>query len=329
MKEYIKSHLNPNSILIIGSLFLYSVGFFIHNNYLSTYKVANFDLIKGKYVYTGLTYLIVVLLGSLLLSINLSFSSDPRSNFKPKNIFLWFFRFEGLLLLTYSLFPGKETGLFDGTNLSIFGLFNIPGDFSNTLCLTFAFMYLIWIMTIVGSKNEWSKEKSQKYDLINSLVLFVPFTFIVIWGVMFDRLFRHLFGFYSILVCSILGYLMGAVDTSKRIPTEESFFFRDQINPLRRNTERKIFLFLILSPTFILSMALYAKYIYGMLPNNFGGAKPIRIQMVLSDNKTIDAELIDETEKEFIVFQGEEKLVSRISKNNVIKSDIRLKELKK
>jgi len=329
VKEYIKNHLTPSSALIIGSILLYSIGFFIHNFYLSQYKVANFDLIKGKYIYTGLTYLFIVILTSLVLSINLSFSSDPRSNFKLKNLFLSFIKFEGFLLIAYTVFPGKETGLFDDAGISVLGLFNISGDWMNLLCLSFAFMFGVWITTLMGSKNEWTKEKAHKYDLIVSTIYFIPFTFIFIWGLLFSSLFRHLLGFSIITISPIVGLLFGALDTSKRFPTDESYFFRDKVNPQRRKTERWIFLFVLIFPTIIFSMTIYARYIYGFLPNNFGGAKPITITISLTNYKTIEARLIDETEKEIIVLQDQEKLVSIIGKNNVIRSDIKLKDLKK
>ena len=324
MKDYIKNHLSPNTIIITSSIFLYSVGFFIHNYYLATFKVANFDLFKGRYVYTGISFFIIASFSVFIQSFNLSFS-DPKINFKWKYLFLWLFRFEALVLVTYTLVPGKEALLFDDTDISIFGLIKLSGDGLNNQCHALSLSFFIWIMFLIRNKLDESKEKAERFEIFTAVVQFIPVTFVVIWGLIFDKLITNIFWFNIFIFCSIFGRQFGSrIGESTRLSTGESPIFRDKISPIRKGNELKLLLGTIIFIGFIASMAQYAKYLYAILPSNFGGAKPNSIQITCSDNKTIEGELIDASDKEYVVFNSREQKITIINKGSVITSEIKL-----
>jgi len=124
LREFIKKNLNL--LIFLVPLCFYTIGFFIHNNYLSKFNVANYELIKGKYIFAGFVYTLILITVGFFYNVHISFS-NPRDNFKKDNLFLWFFRFECILLIFYQIFPGKDELTLITTDLIIISYPNSEG----------------------------------------------------------------------------------------------------------------------------------------------------------------------------------------------------------
>lgn len=322
MKDYLKQHLTPGAIIVVISIFLYSIGFYIHNNYLAKYRVANFDLIKGKYIYVGLTYIAILCVIILIALADVSFVAS-RNNFRWKNLFIRVVRFESILLVLYQSFPDKNERLFEEIDINVLGIVRIAERQMVGFLLALATSFLFWFMFSLMAKGHWPEKEGEKFNLMLSAIVFIPTTFIIIWGIDYSPLFKDLFVFVVFVFFMFHSLLLGAL-----IPvSKESLKISLLIKGLNRKAsilEDLLLMAVAFVPMFIGAMNNYSNHVYDRMPENFGGAKPIPIKVVCFDSMIIEGQLIDETENNLVVQPNNKTHVIIISRSNIGRAEIEL-----
>ncbi len=313
MKEFIKKNLKV--LIFIVPLCFYAIGFLIHNSYLSKYNVANYELIKGKYILAGFVYVLIFSIVGFFYFVHTSFS-NPRNNFRKDNLFLWFFRFESILLIFYHFFPGKEKSTLINTDLTIFGLIKIPERAIAPFPILITFLIIGWLFLSIAFKGESPEERGKRITLTQALVLFIPANFVIIWGLLFNKLFLNIFLFLGIYFSYVLMWSLGSA-YHQELPYLKSRFFQEKLNKSLRIIEERIFLLIFMLPGLIFITSIYSKNIYSRLPSNFGGAKPVKVQVNYTDSKKLKGDLIDETANSIIIKFQEENTVSIIDRNSI------------
>ena len=158
MKEFLKTNLIR--IIIIIPICSYAIGFFIHNSYLSKYQITNFELLKGRYILVGIFYIFILSILGFLLLLHTSLS-NVAENIKPRNLFLWLFRFEIILLVFYSFFPNKELSSLINVDTSILGI-NISSNLNISIDAHTTLSSLIFLGGSILMKGMWGEKKEKK-----------------------------------------------------------------------------------------------------------------------------------------------------------------------
>jgi hypothetical protein len=318
LKDFFKKNLNILIFLI--PIIFYAIGFFIHNNYLAKYNIANYELIKGKYIFVGFVYTLIFIAIGFLYFAQTSFS-NPKVNFKKDNLFLWFFRFECVLLGFYFCFPGKDKTVLISTDITIFGLIKIPERFTNPFSTLITSTLIIWLLFTFAAKGEYPEKKEKRMFIYQALVMFIPANFVIIWGLMFNKLFSSIFYFLGMYFLYIIVFTLGAAHSQEFLYLKSRFFQEKFSEPLRI-IEDKIFMLICTIPIIILLTSIYSRNIYNKLPSNFGGSKPVSVQINYVDSKIVKGDLIDETSDSIIIkFQGENK-ISIINRESIKEIEI-------
>lgn len=318
MKEFIKKNLNL--LIFLVPLCFYTIGFFIHNNYLSKFNVANYELIKGKYIFAGFVYTLILITVGFFYNVHISFS-NPRDNFKKDNLFLWFFRFECILLIFFLIFPGKDEPELITTDLTIFGLIKIPERFTLFFPAYITFILIMWFFLSIAFRGEFPEKREKRRIVYEALILFIPTNFVVIWGLLFNKLFLNIFIFLGLYFFCTVAFTLGSAH-HQELPYLKSRFFQEKFSTSQRRIEEYIFLLLFTVPFIIALTSMYSKNIYNKLPSNFGGAKPISVRIKYIDSNGIKGDLIDETVNSVTIKFQEEDKVLVINKSSIKEIEI-------
>ncbi len=293
MKEFLKTNLMR--ILIIIPICSYAIGFFIHNSYLSKYQITNFELLKGRYILVGIFYIIILSILGFFLLLHTSLS-NVAENIKPRNLFLWLFRFEIILLVFYSIFPNKESFFLINIDTSILGI-NISSNLNILIYTQITSISLILLGVSILMKGMWGEKKEKKIHFIITLILYFPMNYLIFFGILNNPLFKIIVSFSGLVFFTLFFIYLGVwVGEEKKKYPQASVYFGDYDTKIsRRKIEVLVYLLLSTIVLVIVFTSQYSRSIYEKLPQYLGGGKPVKVEIYYTDSTNDSGFLIDET----------------------------------
>ena len=290
---------------------LYGVGFLIHNIYLTKYSFFDFEIIQTKYIYTGLTAILFIVL--IFIAIILRLDLDKAdNNFKLKNFLAWAIRLP-VLAIVLNVYLGNNKSFIAGLPLQIIGE-NLSNKISIILVgLSHLYLMGLLIVSLGSSRTVDQKIINPARIVIN--VLSVPLFAIVIMSTFNNKDLSSIFTFLLILFVWVFSYLAGFSDGQKGIS-----FISTPIKGKESNIAIK--LNRLIPNIFYSSVLLGALYsysinLYPLLPINLGGVKPVEIEIQMKDS-SIKGSLILESPKWFLI-QEVDSTISRIRVDDILR----------
>jgi hypothetical protein len=185
---------------------------------------------------------------------------------------------------------------------------------------------ILWFIFSISVRGEYPEKKEKKIIIFWALIYFVPANFLIIWGIIFNKLFLSIFYFLGLYFLYVVAFMFGGAYGAELLYARSTLFEEKYSESLHR-VEKHIVRWIFIAPIIILLTSIYSRNIYNKLPSNFGGAKLIEIQITYSDSKNVKGYLIDETANSIIIKFKEEDKVSIINKGSI--KEIEILEQKK
>jgi len=301
-------------IIIIIPICSYAIGFYIHNSYLSKYQITNFELLKGRYILVGIFYYFILSILGFFLLLHTSLS-NVAENINPKNLFLWLFRFEIILLVFYSVFPNKESEYLINTDTSILGI-NISSNLNISIdsFTTISSIFLLGVSIIM--KGMWEKKKEKKIHFIITLILYLPVNYLIFFGMLNNPLFKIIVFFSGFVFFMLFSLCWGqrVAPEKKKYPQASGIFSDYDTKASRREIENLVYIILSTTIYVIIFTSIYSRSIYEKLPQFFGGGKPVKVEIYYMDSTNDSGFLIDETSENVFFKFDKSNSISIINK---------------
>ena len=287
---------------------LYILGFFVHNIYLSSFALYNFDILHTRYIYSGTIAFafIIILIFALTMKLDLS---NYEKNFKYLNLTSWICR---VCIITFILYYVLNTN-----ELSIFTVVTNFRELINLCSKIFLIIIvpplIMWsIIDMLGniSKND------EMFSLINKIIhsyLSYPFIAIIVFISYYNVSFRQITLFVFYLWFAIAAYIFGILEARKGRAVQ---IIEGQEGSLKPSFYKKVFAPVSLLLGIVFVITLYSSHIYSKIPANWGGAKPIEAKIFI-DSDTLAVQIVDESEKWIAVISSCDTTLRRIKIENV------------
>ena len=165
--------------------------------------------------------------------------SRPRTNFQAYNLFLWFFRYECLLVIFFFIFPSKEIRSVFDYDISVLGIFSIPKKYLNNIPILMGSNALIYLVSLIGYKGEQPSDREKRTSFILALCFLLPFNYLIIWSLLFNKAFQNIFYFVTFAYLLIVAGILGSAHRIEK-PYLRSILFDDEFDERGKNIERNI-----------------------------------------------------------------------------------------
>lgn len=290
---------------------LYGLGFLIHNIYLTKFSFFDFEIIQTKYIYTGLSSIVFIILISLFIILRLDLD-NASNNFKLKSFLTWAIRLPILTIILH-LFIGTNRNFIAGFPLEILGE-NLSLTISSFL-ISFSFLFILGLTFV-----SFGPLRQLDYKIINPTrmginIVSIPIFVLVLLSTFDNKELSSIFFFLFVLFIWTFSFLGGFSHGQKGLKSLSS-----PIKSVDSELGEKVKK--IITNIFQLSIFLYAIFhysinIYPLLPINLGGAKPVEIELEL-ENESINGNLIMESSK-WLIIQELDSSILRIKVDDILK----------
>jgi len=279
---------------------LYTIGFIVHNVYLSQFGSHEFELIQAKYILSGfgLIGFSAVCFAFTSIRVNLSYIPDTFSSLTK--VLPWLLRVVSLPYVIYwVLYP--ENFKFDPEHAELFET-------------SFFFIKNIAIFVVFFSINDLVFMLSDG-DVVSARIirglfsfLAIPMVIVTFIFIAFDSIFSGIFQTTIFFFIGFIGVALRQADNKHGI----------EVNELDKNSEtshKQQFSILVgIIAVFLMMWFMvsnYSEHIYPRIPVALGGAKLVHAKLVLKD-RTIDSYIIQETDTWIIFKNNETKVTEKI-----------------
>ena len=288
---------------------LYILGFFVHNAYLASYSIFEFDLLQVKYVYSGATTLFFLLIVFYFVVAKLDFE-NLSNNLKFLNLTYWITRILMVCVVCYFMIEGK----FNLVPESLYHIIrkDIAFRISNVVILSSVWYVLIIFFTRTG--------ESKTFKII--MIIFGFFlAFLLIYISFYNDLLRHII-FITLFLFAQIFYVFWFQLQEEKDPEKlatHPFIVRSNI--------QRFASFVIILYGVLTTLSYYSTSIYPRIQSAFGGGKPIQSRVLLQ-NDTLDVDIVSESSSWLIYREKDSSDVTKL-KTNEVKSIVYIQEKKK
>lgn len=283
------------NILLLSTIG-YSLGFFLHNIYLSKYGIYEFEIIQIRYIYSLITMLVFVIVLVFIMTFGLNLS-EHKKNLSLKNSYMWFCRVFLYATIIYTFLDME----------SYKEIINI-GLYGQVLPLS------LILISAEGISN--STKPNYIISLIKYLyIVITPFyiAYLCYIAMNYEPYREGIMFFMTIWLAVYIGSIIfiekeenkteyPAIDNSTKKETKDLY--------------NEYFIYFGLVFYVFLFIILYSNSLYNKIPISLGGAKPIVMKIVLNDKTELKGKVLEKT-SDWIYILQKGKIVKQIKIEDV------------
>lgn len=286
-------------------VFLYVLGFAVHNSYLSIFGSYEFELIQARYILSGIGFVGFFSVCMVYMSFNINPSYLP-DNYKPRVLLPWLLRVFSLPAVIYLTLHGKS---FINIDVSSFEKMAISLYLMLGFLIVFTSMANVIYMTETG--NDWYSKMVRTLSYWGS----IPFLLLCLYASSKNTELRSLVILMLYFIAGFVG--VGLRHADQRYNVEPGYLNADA-NEEHENSFRMIVGILSLCFLCWSAISKYSKDIYPYIPTAFGGSK-IESAILHTKENSYSVDIIQETTKWFLVRNSETNQIEKIKTSMVDK----------
>lgn len=307
------------SVIALLTAIVTGIGITINNIYLSNYFIADYALINTKAIYSGIVFFFFII---FLTVINLAWidTQDLTRNQIRKIIFNFIMKpiiCTNALYLPLNGFPPPWSSQYV-LGVPIYNAVIVPSSFISSTLIFFLLFNTVGYM----KNNKDLLGKFFKYTGKICLFLsFIPLISLTGNNQIYTDLL-YFFGYYSLLMFVIVIHFYGVEFAKKRgqnIPDHSPYNF--DINNKKISIWEIIFSVLWCIYVIISLTSSYSKNVYPYINQEYGGGRPVPLNITLIDGNLINSMLIHKDDKRYYLIDSNNavtfidvKKVSKIQK---------------
>ncbi|HHF0549689.1 TPA: hypothetical protein ACPHT3_004335 [Vibrio alginolyticus] len=294
-------------------VFLYVLGFAVHNAYLSIYGSYEFELIQARYILSGIGFVGFVALSFsyMCIQINLSYLPD---NLKPKKLFPWLLRLVSLPSIFYTYlhsFEGPITGNVDIETLALYIYISLGN-----------FIVVMSLFNLIACLHHGDDIFAKLYRWFGYFFS-IPMILLTFYVASQNEDLRDIFIVMMYFFAGFLGLALQQVDS-------KNGFEPDYLDSGAKSEHENRFQLLIGSIAIFLmiwsAITKYSEVIYPNIPTALGGSRLESATLYLDDDQ-YDVDVIQETKSWFLILNNNTGNVEKIKVSDINKIVYRRDEL--
>lgn len=310
--------MNKEKIVAILPIALYLIGFLTHNLYLSSYGTYDFEILKAKYIYSGILTTIYFMATATLVSIKTNLSL-AKENFKFWSLTAWATRTVTFTFITYSILDSNQKLL----DPEVFAFLGESYSSKIEIGIAFFFTFILTFITIDTFGNISEKDVAIS-NVLNRFFSYLSFLILPISILISlnNVIFRSVFLLYLFMGGTIISFVFGRNDA------QEGIYVDTLDTKTNRNihlTHTLIFSITIFAIASILVLKLFATNIYPIIPSSYGGSKPIHAKIKL-EKQNMKVAIINENPTWIIVMPEDSFKIVRLKTKDVKQIEINVKK---
>ncbi len=264
---------------------VYIVGFLVHNFYLSTFNIYDFEIIQARYIYTGFICILFIASTYLFTFMRLNFSNYD-DNLSFKNMYFWFYRISLFCITFYFL-------LFTNADL-IQNKIPFLSDVSenNFRLITIASPMFLFFITFIG-EAERNNINKRTYKILKVItIVFSPFLIVYsIFLTYYVNDYSDFHAFFMFIWFFAIMLIAGIIDAGHGL---ETLHLSDETSDLIQKKFRSAVSSISIIIVTLMTLNLYSKYVYPLISTSWGGGKSVNASIYAND-KVYKGSLISES----------------------------------